>query len=131
MKIEEKVDYLLSRKIDPLSDEYATIVEMIIKSKLYNVFIKIEQELKCRIYITKGWAHESSREHSPQSLHYWGLACDFVLFDPISNYQVVYTQRLANKVEEIVKKEGFWFLDEYKKPSPKATAGHFHIEWRD
>jgi len=131
MSIDNIVDYLLSRTIDPLSKDYEMIVRMDIKQKLYKVFREIEKRTKKRTIITDGFAREG---HSPHSYHYKGRACDFVLVDmDLASCPVVTPnsdKRILKIVEEIVRKKGFYFLNEWENVTPYTTGGHYHIEWR-
>lgn len=64
------------------------------------------------------------------SVHRQGRAMDFTLKDPSKSQQAV--EELKKILESAGLKTGeYKILDEYKNPSPGATAGHVHLELRN
>ena len=94
------------------------------ESDLIDIVDKIQDETGIKLNITGGddWFH---RKHGGR--HKTGEAIDFVVDGPATNDK---QSKIENVIVNIMKSGDYpnlGMINEYKRPSGHATAGHFHI----
>lgn len=96
---------------------------------LANIFVQILSEIKTqmpslKVVITSG--NDQFHKKLGYSKHSAGKALDFVI-DPYNSDNGQKIKKILDQFASYYK--GFTYLDEYTKPSARATGGHFHIAY--
>ena len=122
--------WLLSRLIDPQTEDYEQISRLVIRQALVRFFQAVESMSKKRVFITDAWASEG---HNPGSLHYKGRAADFVLLSPPLWREVKRDEldKIWKDMDTIARSENLVLINEYENPSNASTAGHIHVHMGD